>query len=214
MRLPVPGNPTFGPDVLDFLGSGLAGGLGSTLFKQFFQKAQRRPDNLIDESVGSFISRHAHRRIAENLVSALFHGIYAGDVWQLSAKTLLPMWWDAETRFNSLMDGFMIMTKGNPGKMSTWWEPPYQIEKAAERQREIKIEPEFWEELKSASTFTLRGGLGQLVERLKQKLEKNPRVEIKYDSYIGGMDLTQDKRKVELKVLVCITPVLYGKLLY
>jgi protoporphyrinogen/coproporphyrinogen III oxidase len=43
-----------------------------------------------DESVGHFLSRKFGPAVADNIASAVFHGIYAGDIYQLSAKTLLP----------------------------------------------------------------------------------------------------------------------------
>lgn len=42
-----------------------------------------------DESIASFISRRFHPKVADNLVSALAHGVYAGDIDQLSAQTIL-----------------------------------------------------------------------------------------------------------------------------
>lgn len=51
-----------------------------------------------DESVGEFISRRYGKAVADNLLSALFHGIYAGDIYKLSARTLLPRLWYLEGR--------------------------------------------------------------------------------------------------------------------
>lgn len=52
-------------------------------------KPARMPDQWqTDESVSSFISRRFNSQVADNLVSAVIHGIYAGDIDQLSAQAL------------------------------------------------------------------------------------------------------------------------------
>ncbi|KAK5171642.1 hypothetical protein LTR04_000345 [Oleoguttula sp. CCFEE 6159] len=63
----------------------------------------QRPLGLQDESVGSFISRRFDRRIADNAVSAMLHGIYAGDVYKLSMKSLFPQQWRDEEEYGSVV---------------------------------------------------------------------------------------------------------------
>ena len=70
----------------------------------------KRPSTLVDESVGSFFSRRVDPRIANNLVSALMHGIYAGDVWQLSVKSLFPLPWYYEGQEGSIARGLYERT--------------------------------------------------------------------------------------------------------
>ena len=64
----------------------------------------KRPDSMSDETVGSFLARRVDKRVADNIVSAVFHGIYAGDINQLSAKTLLSMAWQLEGRYGNALD--------------------------------------------------------------------------------------------------------------
>lgn len=69
------------------------------LKKAFYESWVRiRPSSTRDESIGSFISRRYGSALADNLVSALFHGIYAGDIYKLSARQLLPGPWYLEVR--------------------------------------------------------------------------------------------------------------------
>ena len=64
--------------------------------------------NIEDESVGSFVSRRFGPRIADNLVSAMMHGIYAGDLYNLSMRTLMPTLWHLEKLSDSgLIMGYM-----------------------------------------------------------------------------------------------------------
>ena len=57
-----------------------------------------RDEDVKDESLGDFISRRFGKKLTDNLVSAVYHGIFAGDIYKLSARTLLPLLWHLETR--------------------------------------------------------------------------------------------------------------------
>ena len=65
-----------------------------------------RPPEMEDESVGSFLQRRlGSSNVGENLVSAVLHGIYAGDIYQLSAKSILPQLWRRESEFGKITQG-------------------------------------------------------------------------------------------------------------
>lgn len=58
----------------------------------------RRPDGIEDESIASFFRRRFNKHIAEYFVSALIHGVYAGDYERLSMRSsFLSRLWDMET---------------------------------------------------------------------------------------------------------------------
>jgi protoporphyrinogen/coproporphyrinogen III oxidase len=58
----------------------------------------RRPEGLQDESIASFFRRRFSKHIAQNFVSALIHGVYAGDYERLSIRSsFLSTLWDMET---------------------------------------------------------------------------------------------------------------------
>ncbi|KAI0150145.1 Protoporphyrinogen oxidase [Xylariaceae sp. FL1272] len=69
--------------------SGVLGGLA---------RSSRRCLDVEDESIGGFLARRWGSALVDNLASAIVHGLYAGDVYQLSAKTLLPGLWEADQR--------------------------------------------------------------------------------------------------------------------
>lgn len=107
VKLPTP-IPTLG-NILSclkgFLTEPLYDGLfagGVNVFRTESQRTKTRtpPDKLRellaeDESVGHFLERLlGDDRLVKNLVSAMMHGIYGGDVYQLSAKhTILERYW-------------------------------------------------------------------------------------------------------------------------
>jgi hypothetical protein len=58
-----------------------------------------------DESVASFLERRlGGPDVGNNMVSAVLHGIYAGDINQLSARSLLPKFWYEEAYYGSIMN--------------------------------------------------------------------------------------------------------------
>lgn len=136
-----------------------------------------------DESIGSFISRRFHPNIAENLLSAVMHGIYAGDIDQLSAQMLMGA-------YRNLEDGgvlYGLVSKGL-AKRKTYlmddlmaWESMSNGIKTKDRGRQIG------RVLETASTFTLKGGTQQLVDGLAAALKASPKVSIMTNTNIDAM---------------------------
>ncbi|RPA83362.1 Protoporphyrinogen oxidase [Ascobolus immersus RN42] len=58
-----------------------------------------RDPSVKDETIAEFISRRFSKRISHELASAVIHGIYAGDVNKLSAKSTLGKLWREEGMF-------------------------------------------------------------------------------------------------------------------
>lgn len=87
----------------DPLFEGVAGALWAE------SQVPRRPDNLVDESIGGFITRRigGNKKLVDNIFSAVIHGIFAGDINQLSVRSLMPRLWEAEGRFGSLSMGMV-----------------------------------------------------------------------------------------------------------
>lgn len=69
-----------------------------------------RSRDVSDESIGHFLKRRFGASITDNIASAFFHGIYAGDVYKLSMATLLPKLWYMETRDVEDKGGVMLET--------------------------------------------------------------------------------------------------------
>ncbi|KAG4304189.1 hypothetical protein PORY_002370 [Pneumocystis oryctolagi] len=77
-----------------------------TIICEPFKPARNK--KITDESVSSFISRRFSASISENLVSALMHGIYSGDIDNLSAKSVLPYFWKYEELYGSVLKGILF----------------------------------------------------------------------------------------------------------
>jgi oxygen-dependent protoporphyrinogen oxidase len=58
-----------------------------------------------DESVGDFLERRIGKEAVDYLVDPIFSGIYAGDIYQISKKEILPQLQENEQKFGSLIMG-------------------------------------------------------------------------------------------------------------
>lgn len=138
---------------------------------------RRRPADIEDESVGSFLTRRFNKSLANNLASAVLHGIYAGDVDQLSAKSLFPGLWRSEEIHGSLMRG--VFGKGEE-----------TLDDQVVRAELHKANQEICSNMSSASVYTFKKGIETLSLALTKELEANPNVTIKTNFPIQGLSYT------------------------
>lgn len=136
------------------------------LFKAIYNDIRTNPrsDAVSDESVGNFIARRGDIRLANNLLSALYHGIYAGDIWQLSAKSILPLPWYRELKQGSLAAAAM---SGAMNRVS--WNFCDDVEMQVEAQKTDWNE-DLRESMRTCSVYTFKEGLGQLSAALAEYL--------------------------------------------
>lgn len=137
--------------------------------------------DIYDESVGSFISRRFGSGIADNVVSAVFHGIYAGDIYQLSARSILTRLYKISQSYGSLITGLISESIRDDPLVPT-----------ADRlltERLKALGPELLDKFKDCSVFSLKGGIGQLAESLENALNKNPRVTILKNTPIKALEM-------------------------
>ncbi|OCL11396.1 Protoporphyrinogen oxidase [Glonium stellatum] len=190
VRMPSPGISFF--DIAQML-------LSEPVFRGLFTGAlmeifrDGRPSALSDESVGSFFSRRVDPRVANNLVSALIHGIYAGDVWQLSVKSLFPLPWYYEGQEGSIARGLYERTLRPDGA-------PLAMMPARDRDmimdfKNQKLEPEFERSLAACSVFSFRNGIQQLVDRLAETLQKNDQIAIKLNTPVKHLEMEDNNGK-------------------
>jgi protoporphyrinogen/coproporphyrinogen III oxidase len=132
----------------------------------------RRPAGLEDESVASFFERRFNKHIGRYLVSAMMHGIYAGDYERLSIRsTFLRMLWDSESI------GKRVMTR-----------PPEEEELATAMKLGIGMDL-----LKASSEsrmYSFKDGTETLSRRLREKLEG--KVTIRTDTPIQSIKMEKD----------------------
>ncbi|KAJ4315451.1 oxygen-dependent protoporphyrinogen oxidase [Neodidymelliopsis sp. IMI 364377] len=161
----------------------------------------KRSVSINDETVGSFLERRVDKRIANNVISAVIHGIYAGDIWQLSAKTLLSMAWQLEGKYGSALGGFFRMqSDADDARQSQQViAHPYDVEVAKAMNQEIDLNVDFVQNLKNASVFSFKDGLQTLARALQESLEKTGNVEIKTNSPVQDTRMAEGgEQKVEV----------------
>lgn len=161
-----------------------------------------RPENVKDESVGSFISRRYGKPITDNLVSALFHGIYAGNIYNLSARTLLPKLWYLETRDS---DGNGINTEMMElmFKQQTLhsWETIKSANRASADDSSMKHRDVFhglMQMMHQCSVYTLLDGIGSLTTALLGQLLENKNVNIETGAKVSEITFDANNRKFDI----------------
>lgn len=154
--------------------------LTEPVFDKFVWSALTEPlkqhkSSASDESVREFISRRFAPEVADNIFSALFHGIYAGDIDRLSAQTLLGPFRDLEHHDRGvlggivdaatsdimyyLMDDFLALHSLAPRKQKNYWSSLKKL-------------------VKDAVVLTFKNGVQQLPDALAAALRKSKKVEL------------------------------------
>ncbi|KAK0248894.1 oxygen-dependent protoporphyrinogen oxidase [Friedmanniomyces endolithicus] len=152
------------------------------IVSEFF-KPQRDP-SVQDESVGDFFSRRIGRNAVDRLLSGVLHGIYAGDAWQLSAKSLFPVQWRDEAETGGIMAGVVKMQAD--GRRVTKHEGDFLLEA-----KKFRWDPLLKATLKDNTAFTLKDGLQGLVDGLARHLFAKGNVEFKTSSPVSSVKLTR-----------------------
>lgn len=161
----------------------------------------KRPDSLTDETIGSWLARRVDKRIADNLVSAVFHGIYAGDINQLSAKTLFNTGWELEARYGSAIGGWFRMQNEHGQSQPVTLVHPHDREVAKAMNEEIDLELDFAKNLKDSAMFSFRNGLQQMVRALVDAVEAKGNIEIRTESPIQTFKPLNENGKLGVEVV-------------
>lgn len=145
-----------------FIRSSLGKGVVTRALKEPF--VQAAPTN--DESVDSFISRRFGPGVA-NIMSAVFHGIYAGDIRTLSAKTLVKTMFEDEHTHGSILKAM--------------WGKKAPMESALLKDYESRIRPiqELKTKLQKYPMLTFSNGLQSFPQALYESLQQQPNVSLK-----------------------------------
>ena len=142
-----------------------------------------RDEDVKDESLGDFVSRRFGQRVADNLLSAVCHGIYAGDIYKMSARTLQSRLWHLETRDREREPGILLELFSDMVNHhmleSTGIAQDYrrnvlsQLSKDALPRRAPNRTA-----FANLSVYTFREGLRQLTDALEQELRSNKNISI------------------------------------
>ncbi|BCR92742.1 oxygen-dependent protoporphyrinogen oxidase [Aspergillus chevalieri] len=128
-----------------------------------------------DESVAEFVTRRLHPDVADNLVSAVMHGIYAGDIDKLSAQALLGQIRTFETPDRGVI-GSLLNIKSSGRAI-------VRVDDSLARRNAGPLKNiEYWKMLKTlvarSSALTFKNGVGQLSDALAAALDREEKVEV------------------------------------
>ncbi|TQS39354.1 hypothetical protein Golomagni_00122 [Golovinomyces magnicellulatus] len=187
VRMPVPGESLWG-NINLLLSEPVFKGLFPA-FLEFLRPP--RSENLTDESVASFFSRRlGGNDLVNNIHSAIIHGIYAGDISYLSARSLFPGLWYMEKHFGSLLKGVFICAKNKIQLIS-----PSDI--SIHREVYPKINGTLNCRLKNAGVFSFTGGLEVLSRALEVKLRASPNVAFKMNQRVKSLQLVDNGIEIQ-----------------
>ncbi|KAI1871377.1 uncharacterized protein JN550_004371 [Neoarthrinium moseri] len=178
----------------------------------------RRPGRLLDESIGHFVSRRWHPSLADNFLSAVMHGLYAGDIYQLSMKALMPKMWSLELaaeahriRMGPLLGSGGILRAmicaGDPRHRESDGRPATGESASLEAHRrehsmldhlQNGISAELQQDLQKTSVFSFEGGIETLVDALGSGLKRYPKVDIQLGSKVTHISTRNDAIKIQV----------------
>lgn len=148
-------------------------------------QGQPPPPSKTDESIGDFISRRASKELADNIASAFFHGVYAGDIYELSVHSLVPELPYLESRYGGCLVGLATIraNKRRIVRKNTW---------NLLQDRQINLSYDMKRKMQRCSVFTLLNGVEQLVRHLGDALLKSENVTVKLSSPVHRIQQTSD----------------------
>ena len=159
-----------------------------------------RDKSVEDESIGAFFERRFSKTMVERILSGMIHGIYAGDVYKLSAKSLFPRPYRDDLVTGSVIAG-AVKTRSEGVEM-TKMEAEFLQE-----MKGFKWDPLLRATLRDTSVFTFRDGLGMLVDKLARKLWDSGNVEVKTSTPVKALRLSDDKTGVEITTFASPDPI-------
>ncbi len=170
------------------LGKGLVPGLLTEVFKP--QKINK------DESVESFLTRRFGKSLPNNIMSAVFNGIYAADIGKLSAKTTLKSMYESELQDGSIVKSMIMKNLQKDSKKDTV--SPILKDYDQKFKKIFKDAPYYpisrlQSLLKSFPMVLLKGGLSNLPNLIGENLAKNNKIKFVKNDPIISINRNQNK---------------------
>ncbi|KAJ3313119.1 hypothetical protein HDV04_002436 [Boothiomyces sp. JEL0838] len=159
-------------------------------------EALKPKSTIVDESIHSFVSRRLGSFIADNMVSAVIHGIYAGDIKKLSVRSTMNFLYNFEKQYGSI-------TKGIIASMFTKKREPYKSTNPETQQ--------FIERIKQFKIYSFKKGMNVLTDALESKL-KSMGVQIVPEKCIdvqfsaSSIKIQTESRLIESDKVICAMP--------
>ncbi|KAJ5899219.1 hypothetical protein N7495_003963 [Penicillium taxi] len=139
-----------------------------------------------DESIASFISRRFNPTVADNIVSSVIHGIYAGDIDKLSAQTTLGVVRNMEASGGILANATTMLHNDNRTRMMDDYLAINDLKKLITKDEEAMSK----HLSKRSSIFTFEKGTQQLTDRLAVVLQESGKVDIRTNTEVQKLSKT------------------------
>ncbi|KAI1316404.1 hypothetical protein EDD11_010047 [Mortierella claussenii] len=177
---------------LHMLPSSLSGALTHPLLAPKLARAGldlvKRGSGEEDESIESFVTRRFGKGMSDDLVSAMVHGIYAGDVSKLSVRSTLGMLYHLEKDYGSVVLGLMM----GGGAVESPWD-------ISLKEKILAGMPELKDFVDKTSIYSFTDGLEELSLALEKDLKKSGRVTIRKESQVEKLDFDRTNNTVSIK---------------
>lgn len=182
--------------------------LPQLLLEPFRPRSKLHTSGHGDESVDAFFARRFGRPLAEEMISAMIHGIYAGDSRKLSVRAVFPQLWEAEREFGSVILAGLF---GGIARRRGWKEKSRWRLNAEKEEREVdEIKrairasgpdgERLVSEMERASVWGVQGGLQEIAIRMKAWLEQEGIVEFRTGASLGTVEEVEQSRDGEWRV--------------
>lgn len=173
-----------------FMLSEITSGLIPSILKEPFLPAKKDTN---DESVRSFIQRRfGSPAMADNVLSAIMHGIYSGDVSKLSARATIPSMLKLEKEHGSIVRAlFRKKTKAEENDNLKRYEETVSLSSDTKH---------ISSRLKKYPIMRLRNGLQTMPLVMAEFLKKQPSIEIFYDSSVNRLNFELTELEVNGKL--------------
>lgn len=174
------------PLLAKFLMNDVTQGLVPGVLKEPFQKSSTDTQ---DESISSFILRRfGSLAIADNVLSAVMHGIYSGNVAQLSVQATLPSLVQMEKENGSIVKSVLkkILLKKKDAEANQLGPLLQQYEQHIAPQAGLA---QLSQNLKKFPILRLHDGLQVLPNTLAESLQAQENIEIHYNTPVDRLQL-------------------------
>lgn len=154
---------------------------------------------LADESVHSFFARRFGEPLAENIASAMIHGIYAGDSRELSMQSVLPALVDAEQKHGSVLRAALPWEK----YLNKYFRDEQRNRSREDRAKMAEVagrlDPALVARVKDASIYSFPNGLSEIVGALEDHLIAMPHVQIRKAAACLQIEASDDRFTLQIQ---------------
>ncbi|KAF9570834.1 hypothetical protein EC968_001375 [Mortierella alpina] len=141
-----------------------------------------------DESIQDFVTRRFGKGFSDDLISAMVHGIYAGDVSKLSVRSTFGMLYHLEKDYGSVAVGLLM----GGGAVDTPWDLTL-------KERIVKSMPDLKDFIDRTSIYSFTDGLEELSKALEKDLIASGRVDFRKKCPVERLDFDLAHRDISIK---------------